>query len=218
MGRCTSFAVACLAATIAIAAVATGASAAAPEFGRCIKEAGKGEYSNSGCTLISPVPSEYAWKAGPGPKSHFKDLIESGTSVSLNGAGGSSVTCTGATGGGEIANAKEVAGVIFKFNGCEASNIACESAGAGEGEIITRLLSGVIGAAPKGKVAEELRGPGEIIAEFACGPIQAILRGASVHKITTNKMVRKTTEKYTGILAMTLLQTFEEKIEANSVV
>ena len=66
---------ACLLAALAISVVATAsASAAAPEFGRCIKkEKGTGGegYSNAGCTTYVSSGAKYAWSAGPGPNNKF---------------------------------------------------------------------------------------------------------------------------------------------------
>jgi hypothetical protein len=220
MRRCTSFAIACLVATIGVAALATGASAAAPEFGRCLKKAG-GKYANSGCTSEAVGVNKYEWKPGPGPKSRFQDVLKPGTIVKLKGQSGAIATCTGATGGGEIANAKELTAVIFEFTGCQSNGLICESPGGAEGEIVTNTLSGVLGSEVKevaGNVIEILQGPNEIFAEYSCGGIQAILHGSSEHKVKTDKMLLKTTEKYTGTLSMTLLQTFQEKIEVNTIV
>jgi len=64
----------CLIAVFAIGAVATAsASAAAPEFGRCVKKAkaeGSG-FSDAGCTASVETGAKFEWLAGPGPKAHF---------------------------------------------------------------------------------------------------------------------------------------------------
>jgi hypothetical protein len=223
MRRCTSFAVACLAATIGVAALAAGASAAAPEFGRCVARAG-GRYANSGCTQVSAGVGKFEWEPGPGPKNGFTDVLKPGTRATLKTEGGGVVTCTGETGGGEIANAKELAGAAFKFTGCESLAAPCESAGATQGEIITNTLSGVIeGVAANGKVVERLQSPGGILAEFECSGAVVQLRGSTVHTLKTNKRLRKATETYTQkkgeeFWTMTLVQTFGEKIEVNTFV
>lgn len=64
----------CVIGALAISAVAvSSASAAAPEFGRCIKKATKGGegYSNAGCTLAVSASAKYEWAPGPGPKPKF---------------------------------------------------------------------------------------------------------------------------------------------------
>jgi hypothetical protein len=57
----------CLVAVFAIGAVvAATASAAAPEFGRCVKKAkaeGSG-YSNAGCTTKAETGAKYQWESG----------------------------------------------------------------------------------------------------------------------------------------------------------
>ncbi len=65
----------CLVAVLAIGAGAAGsASAAAPEFGRCLKaprhSTGPG-YADSGCTDPVSENAKHEWVAGPGPKPGF---------------------------------------------------------------------------------------------------------------------------------------------------
>jgi hypothetical protein len=55
------------------ALTASAASAAAPEFGRCVKKAkaeGSG-YSNNGCTTAVGSEARFEWQPGPGPKRDF---------------------------------------------------------------------------------------------------------------------------------------------------
>ncbi len=68
----------CVIAALAISAVAvSSASAAAPEFGRCVKKAkaeGTG-YSNSGCTTsASGSEAKYKWESGPGANPGFTSV------------------------------------------------------------------------------------------------------------------------------------------------
>jgi hypothetical protein len=64
----------CVLVALAVCAIgAASASAAAPEFGRCIKKAkaeGSG-YSNAGCTTAVGSGAKFEWSSGPGPKAHF---------------------------------------------------------------------------------------------------------------------------------------------------
>jgi len=64
----------CLVAAFAISAIAVAsASAAAPEFGRCIKKATKGGegYSNGVCTDGVSTNAKYEWQPGPGEHNKF---------------------------------------------------------------------------------------------------------------------------------------------------
>ena len=67
----------CLVAVLAIGAVAAaGASAEAPEYGRCIKKAkteGAG-FSDSNCGTAVGTEGKYEWLAGPGPKAGFTSI------------------------------------------------------------------------------------------------------------------------------------------------
>jgi hypothetical protein len=67
----------CAVAALAICAVAAGsASAAPPEFGRCIKKAkveGSG-FSDSSCTTAVSSGAKDEWVPGPGPKAHFTSV------------------------------------------------------------------------------------------------------------------------------------------------
>jgi hypothetical protein len=68
----------CLIAAFAISAVAVAsASAAAPEYGRCIKKTGKpsGEgYSNANCTTHVSAEGRYTWEPGPGSNPKFESV------------------------------------------------------------------------------------------------------------------------------------------------
>ncbi|MGO9322001.1 MAG: hypothetical protein ACLQBY_14525 [Solirubrobacteraceae bacterium] len=62
-------------AALAVAAVAAAtASAEAPEFGRCIKKAGKPSgtgFKDAACTKAASAKAHYEWVPGPGPKAKF---------------------------------------------------------------------------------------------------------------------------------------------------
>lgn len=187
---------------------ASSAFGAAPEFGRCVTKAG-GKFSNSGCTKEVATKGKFEWEPGPGPKNKFSSAIKPATTAKLETVGKQVITCTGETSNGEIANAKEVAGVVAKFTTCTALGQKCESAGAKEGEIVTNSLGGPLGVEKKGltasanKIAEDLEGPangkGEhIAAEFSCAGLLIVVRGSVLHPVTANKMVSTTLEKFTA--------------------
>ncbi len=68
----------CLIAAFAISALAVAsASAAAPEYGRCIKKTGKpsGEgYSNANCTTHVSAEGRFTWEPGPGANPRFESV------------------------------------------------------------------------------------------------------------------------------------------------
>jgi hypothetical protein len=68
----------CVVAALSISVVAVAsASAEAPEYGRCIKKAGKasGEgYSNGSCTTAVSSGARYEWAPGPGAKNKFSSV------------------------------------------------------------------------------------------------------------------------------------------------
>lgn len=197
----------CLLAAFAFSAVAVStASAAAPEFGRCIKKAkaeGTG-YSEAKCnTKGEGKTAKYEWVAGI-VNGTFTSAIKAGTTATLETVGKTKITCKGETSGGEIATTKEVQGVIAKFTSCESAGLKCQS-GATTGEIETKALSGVIGfetetgEQKKWKIAEELHGPGNgNLAEFSCGPAKVLVHGSVLHNIKANTMLSESTEKFTA--------------------
>lgn len=73
MKRLTVIGASLVAALLISAVAAASASAAPPEYGRCV-EVGKGHgtYKDSGCTKVGPARSaKYAWTPGPGAKPGF---------------------------------------------------------------------------------------------------------------------------------------------------
>src|SRR5271155_3291149 len=83
-------------ALVTAAGTTAAASAAAPEYGRCLKvtPVGKtysGGFTNSSCTKVSGSKAgKYEWYPGPGPKAKF---TTSGGVGILSTVGGVSVEC-----------------------------------------------------------------------------------------------------------------------------
>jgi hypothetical protein len=124
-----------LVATALLAAVATAsASAAAPEFGKCVPAVGKtGEYIGSHCTAPAGGKGKYNWVAGPGAKPKFEGTSET---VPIIESAGLKISCSVATFNGEYTGAK-TASVTVDFIGClnVATNKKCQTNPAKEGEI-----------------------------------------------------------------------------------
>jgi hypothetical protein len=231
-----------------------------PEFGRCVKvTAGTGIYENAGCTKPGGE-KKYEWSpgfGGPRPlvKTHFTSTIKPTTVATLETPKATKVTCTGETGSGEYNTNKTTTGVLLKFTGCEGLAQKCSSAGSAVGEIAWNALEGELGViltskegASKNKVGLDLKAPGGLVSEFACGSSIIKLRGSVIVQEPTNSMKLNATVKYTaakGIqkpmhfegeandvleasvaggayesagLALTMVQTNAEKVEVNPVV
>ena len=83
----------CLVAVFAMSALATGtASAAAPEFGQCLKKAvvGGAGYSEAKCLKAVGTAGKYEWVPGWGGHNKF---TSTGTTATLKTSGGKTVTC-----------------------------------------------------------------------------------------------------------------------------
>ena len=231
-----------------------------PEYGRCVKLAKgvKGKFSNSGCTAPATAEKfEYEWEPGPGTRPKFTQKFKSLTTVALETVGKKTVKCSAQTGVGEYTGAKSVGNVVMTFTGCEFSAAKCASAGAAEGEVVTKTLEGVIGiekAGTKGPTSSKISldlfpvGASGPLMEFTCGASSISIKGSVLVPVGTNKMVAGATLKYAQTsgkqkpeklegmpkdtleasiaegpyeqmgLALTTIETNEEKIEVNTVV
>ncbi len=132
----------CLLAAFAISAVASAsASAALPEWGKCVKlpatikgkekKAGTGKFANSNCTEAT-TGGEFEFVKGTSGFEGGTEFTNTATSskVSLETSFGISVNCTGQTARGNLSGTKEVTDVTVTFTGCVASlaEFACENA------------------------------------------------------------------------------------------
>jgi hypothetical protein len=161
-----------LAASALLATVASAtASAAVPEFGRCVPAVGKtGEYAGATCTRSAAGKGLYNWVPGPGPKPKFEG---SSATVPVLQMAGLTINCAAATFNGEYTGAK-TASVTVDLIGCvnKATNRECQTNPAKEGEIEPPgALEGEIGFVNINglrKVGLDLkRSP--VITTFTCG-------------------------------------------------
>jgi hypothetical protein len=190
----------CVAAVCAICALAAAnASAALPEWGRCVKvpvtikgkEHKTGKYSNSNCTEAQSR-GEYEFVKGteelPGGTGFTNNLTSE--KATLETSFGISVNCTGESATGDLSGTKEVSNVQVTFTGCVASlgNFACENTFKEEeggednfkyikGEIKTFGLKGKLvyisgqgTSEPKVGLELEPSEPKQWFAFFGCGP------------------------------------------------
>jgi hypothetical protein len=131
-------AVSVVAACAICAFAVANASAALPEWGKCVKvpvtikgkEHKKGKYANSNCTE-SQTGGEYEFVKGTEGLTDGTGFTNTMTSekATLETSFGISVNCTGETAEGELSGTKEVSNVHVTFTGCVASlgNLACEN-------------------------------------------------------------------------------------------
>jgi hypothetical protein len=192
-----------------------------PEFGRCVKLAKgvKGKYATAACT--SPATAEkfaFEWEPGPGPKAKFTTTIKALTVATLETVTKKQVVCTGETSTGEYTGRKTVGSVIITFTGCEMGVSKCTSAGAEEGEVVTKTLEGVLGiektsteAPVKDKIALDLFPLGKtgLLMEFSCGPTPVSVQGSVLTPVKTNKMLLTATLKYAATTGKQKPEKFE---------
>ena len=147
----------CLVAVFALTAFAASSASALPEIGRCVAKTGTGKYKDSNCTeKAGKLTSEknYEWNKATGMNPHFTSAGGAGV---LETESGTRVECTAQTATGEYRlventtthtdTSKEVKNVVATFTGCSLPIIGakCNTAGHGEGEIVTNSLKGPLG-------------------------------------------------------------------------
>src|SRR2546427_8663919 len=130
-----------LIAAFAMSAIgAAGASAAAPEFGRCLNiSPATGKFKTAACTAkASATEHNFEWFPGDGTaakngekrpivKNKFTSKLNSATLATLESEGGTKITCKTQvlTHPAEITGAKTVAKIQAKYNSCKALGVGC---------------------------------------------------------------------------------------------
>lgn len=199
----------CAVAACALSLAMVGsASAAAPEYGRClkaeknVKKEWTGSFSDSKCT--KKVTAEEKAKKGkyewfPGVVKKFQ--TSTGGKGILEEVGKNAVGCKSETSTGEYFGTKEVKNVIVKFKDCESGPFTCTSAGHAEGELETNALEGRVvweNEALKKPALELFPAAGkEQFIEFTCGAALTVaVKGAILVPVKPNKMSETVTLKY----------------------
>jgi hypothetical protein len=214
-----------VAAAVLSTVVVTNASAAAPEFGRCLKAATvkkvfTGRFSDSACTKEVPEAErgklgKYEWH--PGAVKKFQTTA--GGKGALATVGGLGVHCETEHSKGEYSGTKEVKNVVVKFNGCESAGAQCSTTGSASGELVTKTLEGVVGFINKAalKTGFDLYPEGKtgLFIEFACLGLTVAVRGSVIVPITADKMLLTGTLKYVAKGGRQEVEHFEG--EANDV-
>ena len=196
----------CVLAMLAISVVAaSGAWATAPEYGRCVKVAKgtKGKFATAKCTTAATA-EKFGFEWDPGAvKTKF---TTSGGAGLLETTAGSAVTCEAESSNGELVaggDNKEERGTIVKFTGCKALGLACTTAGAASGELITNELEGLVGWENKALKKTDLElFPAKSVTsglfiEFECSGLVIKVRGKVLVPIKNDAM--KSTETLTFI-------------------
>jgi hypothetical protein len=207
------------------------AQAALPEIGRCVKVAftkeGKekiyhGHYEAKDCIEENPLPPEsvngqYEWLPGPGANS---TLSTSSGKTTLQTVGGAAITCSHSTGSGQYTGLKTATATIT-LTGCQvaASKQACQSSGAGAGEIVTSPLAGELGFIEDAYEGEDLHvsvgldlkhAPTLLSAE--CGGEALSVAGSVIAPISSlDKMATSFTLKFKAAGGIQQPEQFEEE-------
>jgi hypothetical protein len=220
MRRVTFMGLCLMAVLVSGAVAAAGASAQAPEYGRCLKaekigNSYTGKFSNSGCTTEVPEAErakkgKYEWYPGV---LKGKQTSKGGKAI-LEEAGRYAVGCESEESTGEYSGTKDVRHVIVKFKKCQAPGLVCTSEGHEKGELETVPLEGrvVWENESKHKAAFDLfpEGGGEFI-EFNCGgTLTVAVRGSILVPVTVDKMSDTVTLKYVGKKGVQKVQDYEE--------
>jgi hypothetical protein len=124
-----------------------------PEFGRCVKAASEkvgtttyyyGGYTTATCTISSSTHSgKFEWEMGV-VKAGFTTSLKLAP-VTLETVNRTKLTCSGASGTGDITGRKTVGSLLVTFTGCESAAKKCTTSGHAEGEIASNALEGALG-------------------------------------------------------------------------
>ena len=183
--------------------------ASPPDFGRCVKAASvkegrklvyRGGYTTSACTQRSETSTgKYEWYPGVVHAGFTSKLTK--RVVTLETFAGETVTCKAESSVGEYVGAREVAGVVIKFSGCELLGRQCTTPGLAEGELETQHLEGKIGWEDKaaGHVALDIYPIGHAgpFMEYGCaGGAPVSVEGSLIAPVKAGKMLKSSTVIY----------------------
>jgi hypothetical protein len=189
------------------AVAATGASAEAPEYGRCVKGvAHEGGFAGGTCIATDNIDNDgaYEWLPGPGAKPGFSTKM-TGTAATFETVKGTKIICRNETSTGEVLSAKEIRIPSIKFNGCMSSAGQENSPGAAPEEIVTNSVTGhlrfAIGGKVKKLVDDELVATSTpLVAIMECAGFVTELRteatGGLLNQLVADKMVTISSSKY----------------------
>src|SRR6476620_2168160 len=213
----------CLVAVFAMSAVVAGsASAANPDYGRCIKEGPKklNNYDGANCTKLASedagseaeklAKGNFVWKAGVPAKAGFTAVLKPETIATLETKDGKKVTCKKLNAAGKYTGLTTVATTQTDFSECESAGIKCNTSGAGVGVIKVKNLEGELGLIAKGetgikdKIGNVLWPEGGTptsgteFVEFACGGLVVKVKNSVISPVSSNAMKLTATVKFTA--------------------
>src|SRR6476660_6720027 len=185
----------CLVAAFLVSvAMSATASAAAPEYGQCLKTTPKALTNYDSAKCIKLAGEDAGTEAEKLKKGNFKwvpgfvagktEFTTTGGAATLKTKGGKTVTCTSEKSTGNYledgTNKKE--STVVQFAGCQSSTFACTTVGKGTGELETRELIGEVGFENKAlkKTALKLEpAPSAALKfiEFKCVGLEIKVRG-----------------------------------------
>jgi hypothetical protein len=167
-----------------------------------------GRFSSGTCTTLGGE-KKYEWYpafgSNPLLKTHFTIKIKEGTEAILQAVGGRIVTCKGESGAGQYTGNKTVGNVTLAFTGCHLGALgSCQSAAAGEGEVLTTTLDGELGvvktsteSAAKYVVGTDLKpASGEVFMAFTCAGTGVRVTGSLIGEAKRNSMTTFGTLKF----------------------
>jgi len=213
----------CLVAVFALSAMMVGsASAANPEYGRCIKAPTKAltNYDSAKCLkFASEDPGTEAEKLKKGNYEWTTTIIKKGftaelkptTIATLENKSGTKVTCKKLKGKGELTGLTTEIVTETIFSECESGGIKCNTAGDGTGVIKVKELEGELGVITKGtpstkdKIGNVLWPKGGTplsksqFVFFSCaGVLTADVHNSVISPVTANAMKTLNTVKFAG--------------------
>jgi hypothetical protein len=202
------------------AIAAAGASASAPEYGRCLKaekvgKEYKGKFSSSKCTVEAPV----AERAKKGKYEWYPGAIKAGQTSSggkaiLEEVQKYAVACRSESSAGEYTGSKGGRHLIVKFQGCESGPFICTSPGHEAGELETKPLAGTLrweNEKEKKTAIELYPESGETFIEFNCeGKLSVSVKGAILVPVKADKMAETFSLKFKAKHGFQLPEYFEE--------
>ncbi len=186
MGHRRSFAAAAAAAVLASCALAGQASAAAPEFGRCVKVAkGMGNYTTFNCTTQGTgSTADFEWLPGAGTHNKFTLSTVAGKFVLIDETHkGTKITCSTGTAEGEYSGTDSVK-LLARFEGCKTSGGQVNSPGEPAGVVVFKPWTGVLGVVKKGETAVKNKVALDFSPEEAGGPAYPMESGGLRIEVT----------------------------------
>jgi hypothetical protein len=218
----------CLVVAVAASLVAaTGAWAAAPEYGRCVKAEQNskkeltGSFSEAKCLKEVPTAErakkgKYSWLPG----AVKKKFTSTGGAGLLETVGKSQVECKTEASTGEFKESnKDEAGIVVTFTGCEADGAPCTTTGKTRGELVTNELEATVGWENKAKKKTDVElYPAKSVTsglfiEFTCQGLVVKVRGKLLVPIKNDEMTETATLKFVAKKGKQKPEKWEESSE-----